>query len=50
MARRLKVLKVDLTNQKTTVDLLGEDISRRFIGGRGVAAYLLYGDYILDSG
>ena len=42
MSRELRVLNVDLTSEKTRVDLLEPSVSRRFIGGRGVGAYLLY--------
>jgi aldehyde:ferredoxin oxidoreductase len=36
------ILNVDLSNEETSVELLEQSISRRFIGGRGVGAYLLY--------
>jgi len=42
MSQELRVLNVDLTNQKTTVEVLDVSVARRFIGGRGVGAYLLY--------
>lgn len=41
MAFEIKVLKVDLASSKTEVEVLGEDIVRNWIGGRGVAAYLM---------
>lgn len=42
MSRELKVLNVDLTSGQTMVEVLEPSISRRFIGGRGVGAYLLF--------
>ncbi|UCB50779.1 MAG: aldehyde ferredoxin oxidoreductase, partial [Deltaproteobacteria bacterium] len=36
------ILNVDLSNEETSVELLEQSIPRRFIGGRGVGAYLLY--------
>ncbi len=42
MSRPLRILTVDLSNGKTAVESLDPSIARRFIGGRGVGAYLLY--------
>jgi aldehyde:ferredoxin oxidoreductase len=42
VSHKLRVLNVDLTNEKTAVEILDSSVAKRFIGGRGVGAYLLY--------
>jgi len=42
MSKELRILNVDLTGSKTWVDVLDPSVAQRFIGGRGVGAYLLY--------
>lgn len=37
-----KILKVDLTNKESFSVPLSEEIAKNYIGGRGLAAYLLY--------
>jgi aldehyde:ferredoxin oxidoreductase len=39
-----KVLKVDLSNGKTAVEPLDEDIRRRFLGGYGIGAQVLFSE------
>jgi aldehyde:ferredoxin oxidoreductase len=37
-----KILEINLTKEKTNIIKLGESAYRRFLGGSGLAAYLLY--------
>lgn len=37
-----KILRVNLTNQKVSMEPTSKDLARRFIGGTGYASYLLY--------
>jgi len=37
-----KILRVDLTHGKTRDEDLGEDIARKYVGGRGLAAKILF--------
>jgi aldehyde:ferredoxin oxidoreductase len=39
-----KVLRVDLSKSKLKNDVLGEDIARNYIGGSGLAAWILYSE------
>jgi aldehyde:ferredoxin oxidoreductase len=41
MAFEIKLLKVNLTEKKVETEVLGEDIAKRWIGGRGLGAYLM---------
>ncbi|MEM2335743.1 MAG: aldehyde ferredoxin oxidoreductase N-terminal domain-containing protein, partial [Candidatus Bathyarchaeia archaeon] len=36
------ILRVDLQNKKSTMESLKEDVLRRFIGGRGIGAWILW--------
>jgi len=37
-----KILRIDLTNQKVSESPLPEEYVKKYIGGRGIAARLLY--------
>ncbi|MEM0049170.1 MAG: aldehyde ferredoxin oxidoreductase family protein [Candidatus Bathyarchaeia archaeon] len=36
------ILRIDLQNKKSTMESLKEDVLRRFIGGRGIGAWILW--------
>ena len=36
------ILKIDLSNSSSNVEKISEDIIRKYVGGRGLGAYLLY--------
>ena len=37
-----KILRVDLTNEKTRSEALSEEVTRKFLGGRGLGAKILF--------
>ena len=37
-----KILRVDLTNEKTGSEALSEEVARKFLGGRGLGAKILF--------
>lgn len=37
-----KILRIDLTNKKATVEPLTEEVVKKFIGGRGLGAKILW--------
>lgn len=37
-----KILRIDLSTQKTQIEATSQNLARRFIGGTGLAGYLLY--------
>ena len=37
-----RILRVDLTSGRISTELLPEELARNYLGGRGIAAYLLY--------
>jgi aldehyde:ferredoxin oxidoreductase len=37
-----KILRINLSTQKTQIEATSQDLARRFIGGTGLAGYLLY--------
>jgi len=39
-----KILRINLTNGKTTKEPLEEKVARKFIGGRGLGAYILFNE------
>jgi len=39
-----KILRINLTNGKTTEEPLEEKVARKFIGGRGLGAYILFNE------
>ena len=48
MSFSLRLLRIDLSNQNVSTEEIQEDISRKFIGGRGMAAKILWDE--LDAG
>ena len=39
-----RILRVDLTNNKVWVQEYSEDVAKNFIGGRGLAAWILWNE------
>ena len=39
---QIRILTIDLANRSSLVEELPESLARRYVGGRGLGAYLLY--------
>ncbi|MBW6470702.1 MAG: aldehyde ferredoxin oxidoreductase family protein [Methanosarcinaceae archaeon] len=49
MAYQGKLLRIDLTKQTTSIETIPTDIIRKFMGGKGLAAYYLYNELEPDT-